>query len=152
MSSRLSATSASLFHVISRCSSTSCALDSFSSYCLWHSSNNSASISRNIFRTLTVNPWTAWFQCVWMFFSNASKRIGSTTPRFCAISPTMCSLFHKNSALSATWRKQISALCIEHFDFRRYKVNHHHKEQPREEISGIDKRRPPTEWHEPELY
>ncbi|CAL1398269.1 unnamed protein product [Linum trigynum] len=59
MLSRSPATSASLFHVISRCSSTSFALDSFSSYCLWHSSNNSVSISRNIFRTLTVNPWTA---------------------------------------------------------------------------------------------
>ena len=96
------ATSASFFQVDSRCSSTSRALASLSACCLWHSSNNSASISKNIFRTLTVSPCTAWFQWLWIFFSNASKIIGNMTLRFWAIKLTICSLFHKKRARSAT--------------------------------------------------
>lgn len=97
-----SAASASLFHIISRRSSNSLALASVSSCCFSHSSNSSKSISKNIFRTFMVRPWTAWFQCDLTFFSNGSKMIGRMTQRFWAIKLTMWSLFHKKKALSAT--------------------------------------------------
>lgn len=102
------AASASLFQFNSRSSSTSLALASLSKYCLWHSSNNSASISRNIFLTFTVNPFTAGFQWLWTFFSNASNIMGNTTVLFWAIKLTMCSLFHKKRARSATYNIDVN--------------------------------------------
>ena len=49
------AASASLFQLSSRCSASSLALASFSACFRWHSSNNSASISRNILRTFMLS-------------------------------------------------------------------------------------------------
>lgn len=101
------AAAVNLCHFSSRCFSSSAAWAAFSAYCFWQSSNKSASISRNILRTFTVSPWTAWFQWPLIFFSRASKIMGKITFRFWAIKLTTCSLFHKNKARSATWKIQI---------------------------------------------
>ena len=54
--------------------------------------------------TLHVSPWTVEFQCLRELTKSASKTIGRISSRFCAMSETMYSLFHRKSARSATWK------------------------------------------------
>lgn len=79
-------------------------------YCFRHSSNSWPSISINSFRTLELKLCTEWFQWDWTFFCRASKMIGTITCRFWAISSTMCRLFHKKRARSATWNSHLSTI------------------------------------------
>lgn len=71
-----------------------------------HSSTSSGSASEKIFRMFSDKLWTAWFQWLRPFFSKAGKIMGSMTLRFCLIKFSICSLFHKNKALSATCRSK----------------------------------------------
>lgn len=59
-------------------------------------------MSMNILCTLELSPCMALFQCPPMFFSNASKTIGNITFLFSDIKLTICALFQKKSARSAT--------------------------------------------------
>lgn len=97
------AISSKRFHVISRLKFMSFSCTSSSLNLSKHSSKSSGSTSENILRTFSVKLWTAWFQWLLAFFSNAVKMIGRITLRFCLIRFSIWSLFHKNNALSATW-------------------------------------------------
>lgn len=112
----LSAAAANLFHVNSRFSSNSAAIASFSANFFSHCSKSSVSISKNIFRTFTVNPLIAWFQWDLIFFSSASNMMGKITLRFWEIRATMCSLFHKKRVRSATCKEK--ALCFYNFQMQ----------------------------------
>lgn len=99
-----------------------------------------SSISVNILETFIVKLTTALFQCVWMFCSRAGTTIGNISGRFRVIRLTMCSLFHRTRALSATCinktrhckavkhRLQINCENIPHHETNKYvKIikNHH---------------------------
>ena len=98
------AISSNLFQVASRLTSTSCSIDSSSRNFCKHSSKSSESKSYKIFRTLRVKLWTAWFQWFRVFLSSAGNTIGKIILQLCLIKFSMWSLFHRNSALSATWK------------------------------------------------
>mmetsp|Transcript_1042 Transcript_1042/g.3158 ORF Transcript_1042/g.3158 Transcript_1042/m.3158 type:complete len:389 (-) Transcript_1042:3545-4711(-) len=72
-----------------------------------HCSYSTPSISWNILRTLTVSPCTAGFQWLRALRSRAGSTAGTTAARCCATSPTMASLFHRNSDRSATWKWEL---------------------------------------------
>lgn len=93
-------------HFILRFSSSVIRSSSSSSNFVWQAKINSSSISVRIFFTFSVTFRTAWFQWFWEFLSKAGKIKGIITCLFCATRLVIWSLFHKNRARSATWRKR----------------------------------------------
>mmetsp|Transcript_42573 Transcript_42573/g.92552 ORF Transcript_42573/g.92552 Transcript_42573/m.92552 type:complete len:202 (+) Transcript_42573:89-694(+) len=101
---RCTASCCSTAHFWSRDSSTLRFCACSSSYLRLTSSYSTSSRSWNIFRTFIVSPCTAGFQWLALFSSSAGSTIGSRTCRCCATRLTTYSLFHRNSARSATWK------------------------------------------------
>lgn len=90
------------FHANSCFSLNSFSLSLSSSYFRKHSVNNWGSRSENNFRTFRLRLCTTWFQCPFIFFSNAGKMIGRITLLFCLTKFSKWELFQKNNTLSAT--------------------------------------------------
>ena len=92
-------------HMSLRRSSVAARFSSSSSKLFWQVRSNLSSKSWNIFRTFIVTLRTDWFQCQRVFRSRAGYIIGRITWRFWEIISNRCSLFHRNKALSATYKK-----------------------------------------------
>lgn len=99
------ASSSRRLHRTSRFDWVSPSLDSASLNFFMHSSKRFGSWSEKSLRTLRVRLRTAWFQWDRAFRSSAGKMIGRMTLWFCLIRLSMWSLFHKNNALSATYKQ-----------------------------------------------
>lgn len=90
------------FHANSCFSLNSFSLPLSSSYFRKHSVNIWGSRSESNFRTFRLRLCTTWFQCPFIFFSNAGRMIGRITLLFCLTKFSKWILFQKNNTLSAT--------------------------------------------------